>query len=70
MTARSIKAERIAYQIWALIQRTGGDCTLHDMAEATGESWQTCRAISGSRGWTTHYRKITTDIEFREVDAA
>lgn len=56
MTKRTARTNRIAYQIWALIERTGGDCTVFDMAEATGESWQVCVNVCRRRGWSTRYR--------------
>jgi len=62
MTARTIRGERIAYQIWGLIQRTGGDCTVKDMAEVTGESWHTCRTVCKNRGWTGLFRTETCGL--------
>lgn len=57
---RNVRAERVAYQIWGLLQRTGGDCTLEDMAQVTGESWQRCRAVCEAHGWGGLYR-ITSE---------
>lgn len=61
MTPRTM---RIAYQIYWLLQRTGGDCTVHDMAEATGESWQRCVNVCRQRGWRY------THISCYEVDGS
>ena len=65
MSGGSNRSARIAFQIWALIRRTGGDCTLHDMAEVTGESWQRCRAVCAGRGWAGAYRVTTATTEQR-----
>lgn len=51
--------DRAAYQIWHLIQRTGGDCTVHDMAEVTGLSRQACGSIAHNKGWSCDYRKVS-----------
>lgn len=73
MTGRPIKnprTERIAYQIHWLIKETGGDCTLEDMAELSGESWQRCRAVAADRGWSGLYRTTSAprDSEFSSAD--
>lgn len=68
MKGRQIKSpriERIAYQIHWLINQTGGDCTLDDMAELTGESWQRCQGVARSRGWATDYRRTSASRESR-----
>lgn len=56
------RTERIAFQIWALIQRTGGDCTTRDMAEVTGASQQQCQNIALARGWP--FRRLTAPDTF------
>ncbi|MFV1591174.1 hypothetical protein VWZ88_01240 [Phaeobacter sp. JH20_36] len=53
----NIRIERIAYQIHWLIQTTGGDCTLSDLASFADASQATCRNIAQARGWSTMYRK-------------
>jgi hypothetical protein len=67
---KSPRIERIAYQIHWLIQETGGDCTLEDMAELTGESMQRCAGVARSRGWGTDYRRTSASREswFGTVD--
>lgn len=54
----SPRIERIAYQIWWLIQDSAGECTLRDMAEFTGASIRTCSQVCRYRGWTGAYRKM------------
>ncbi|WP_235858836.1 hypothetical protein [Tritonibacter mobilis] len=54
----SPRIERIAYQIWWLIQDSAGECTLRDMVEFTGASLRTCSQICRYRGWTGSYRKM------------
>ncbi|VCU59189.1 hypothetical protein EPIB1_2087 [Tritonibacter mobilis] len=54
----SPRIERIAYQIWWLIQDSAGECTLQDMAEFTGASMRTCTQICRYRGWAGFYRKM------------
>ena len=54
----SPRIERIAYQIWWLIQDSAGECTLRDMAEFTGASMRTCSQICRYRGWAGAYRKM------------
>ncbi|MDK3016525.1 hypothetical protein [Pseudodonghicola flavimaris] len=73
MKGRPIKnprTERIAYQIHWLIKDTGGDCTLEDMAELSGESWQRCRAVAARRGLAGMYRTTSAraDGDFRSAD--
>ena len=59
MTQRSPRIERIAYQIWWLIQDSAGECTLQDMAEFTGTSFQCCLQVCRYRGWNGRYRKMS-----------
>lgn len=54
----SPRIERIAYQIWWLIEDSAGECTLADMASFTGASRQTCSHICRYRGWAGSYRKM------------
>jgi hypothetical protein len=54
----SPRIERIAYQIWWLIQDSAGECTLADMAEFTGASMRTCSQVCRYRGWAGSYRKM------------
>ena len=60
------KRERIAFQIWWLIQKTGGDCTVHDMAELTGASTRVCQNIAHVRGWSGLYRYVSGRQEERD----
>ncbi|TNJ48097.1 hypothetical protein [Phaeobacter sp. B1627] len=55
---RTPRTERIAFQIWWLIEDTAGECTLRDMAEFTETSMQTCSQICRYRGWGGRYRKM------------
>ncbi|OIQ32319.1 MAG: hypothetical protein BM562_05475 [Alphaproteobacteria bacterium MedPE-SWcel] len=55
----SARIERIAYQIWWLINDSAGECTLADMAAFTGASIPSCSQICRYRGWTGRYRKMT-----------
>lgn len=52
------RIERIAFQIWWLIEDTAGECTLRDMAKFTGASMETCSQICRYRGWSGRYRKM------------
>ncbi|MFY1706235.1 hypothetical protein [Tritonibacter scottomollicae] len=54
----SPRIERIAFQIWWLIEDRAGECTLADMATFTGASTQTCSQICRYRGWSGRYRKM------------
>lgn len=54
----SPRIERIAYQIWWLIEDSAGECTLAEMASFTGASRQTCSHICRYRGWSGRYRKM------------
>ena len=54
----SPRIERIAYQIWWLIEDSAGECTLADMASFTGASRQACFQICRYRGWSGRYRKM------------
>lgn len=57
------RQHRIAYQIKWLIDSTAGECTLHDMAELTGASWQACRRACGQKGWNGMYRRTMRDTD-------
>ena len=54
----SPRIERIAFQIWWLIEDSAGECTLRDMAKFTGASMQTCSQVCRYRGWSGRYRKM------------
>ncbi len=59
MAHASPRIERIAYQIWWLIEDTAGECTLRDMAAFTETSMQCCSQVCRYRGWNGRYRKMT-----------
>jgi len=69
----SPRIERIAYQIWWLIEDSAGECTLADMATFTGASVPSCSQICRYRGWTVRYRKMArsraTDHGLQLIDA-
>jgi hypothetical protein len=50
------RTERIAAAIHYYAKPLGWDCTIADLAEATGESWRTIRGVLQHKGWLGRVR--------------
>lgn len=50
------KSEALAYRIWAYASPLGWDCTVKDIADELGESWQRVMSICRHRGWIGRLR--------------
>ena len=50
------KSEALAYRIWAYASPLGWDCTVKDIAEELGESWQRVNRVCQLKGWQGRMR--------------
>lgn len=64
----SIQTEALAFRIWAFAKPKDWDCSVHDIADAVGESPQRTAGVCRVKGWTERlrssgpgYRDITLD---------
>lgn len=60
MTPRS---EAIAFRIWAYATPLGWDCTVNEIAEELGISWQQANRICCAKRWNTRLRHMTESPE-------
>lgn len=51
------RAMRISLQIWAYCDPRGWDCSVKEIAEEIGESWQTVKTVCQHRGWLLRLRR-------------
>lgn len=53
------RAMRISLQIWAYCDPRGWDCTVKEIGEEIGESWQMVVSVCHRKGWTRRLRVET-----------
>jgi len=64
------KSEALAFRIWAYAEPLGWDCTVKDIAEELGESWQRVSRVCVLKGWASRLRNaaITEEDYFAAIN--
>lgn len=66
------KSEVLAFYIWAYASPLGWDCTVKDIAEELGESWQRVRRVCTIKGWSGRLRcaEDSPELFMKSADTA
>jgi hypothetical protein len=59
------RTEALAFRIWSIAKPKDWDCTLRELADATGESLMRVSAICRDKGW--HRRLRSTSPHYMDI---